>query len=211
MNILCAPVGVNQANCYLVYDDERRACAVDPGDEAERLRRVVDKESLILEAILVTHGHVDHIGGVKGLVEATGAPVYCGAEVAPVLRGLEECSAFGYRVPAVDGSMVKVLADGDELTVGGLQVKALSTPGHAPGSLTFDIGGHLFCGDLLFYRSVGRTDFPGGDFATLLASVAKLARLYPPSTPILPGHNWTTTLGEELAANPFLGGLTVDG
>ncbi|MCE5253454.1 MAG: MBL fold metallo-hydrolase [Actinomycetia bacterium] len=209
MKILCAPVGVNQANCYLVYDDERRACAVDPGDEPDRLRQIIEKESLVVEAILVTHGHFDHIGGVKGLVETVGAPVYCGAEVAPVLRGLEECPPFGHRMHAVDASTVKVVGDGDMLEVGSLSVKVISTPGHAPGSLTFEIDGYLFCGDLIFYRSVGRTDLPGGDFTTLLASVEKLARLYPASTPVLPGHQWSTTLGEELAENPFLRGLKV--
>lgn len=211
MNILCAPVGVNQANCYVVYDDERRACAIDPGAEPETLQRHIEKEQLTLEAILVTHGHIDHIGGVKGLVEATGAPVYCAAEVAPVLQGIEECTAFGHAIPGVDPSLVKVVEDGDTLQVGSLVVKVISTPGHAIGSLTFEIGGHLFCGDLLFYRSVGRTDFPGGDFATLLDSVRKLAALYPASTPVHPGHYWSTTLGEELAENSFLGGLGNDG
>lgn len=95
------------------------------------------------------------------------------------------------------------------LEVGSLSVKVISTPGHAPGSLTFEIDGYLFCGDLIFYRSVGRTDLPGGDFTTLLASVEKLARLYPASSPVLPGHQWSTTLGEELAENPFLRGLKV--
>ncbi len=211
MNILCAPVGINQANCYLVYDEQRRMCAIDPGAEPDQLLRHIAKEELSLEAILVTHGHFDHIGGVKGLVEATGAPVYCAAEVAPVLEGIEECPAFGQKMSAVAAEAVKVVADGDTVEVGSLSIKVLSTPGHAVGSLTFDIDGHLFCGDLLFYRSVGRTDFPGGDFATLLTSIQRLASLYPASTPIHPGHQWSTTLGEELAENPFLGGLEADG
>ncbi|MBN1629262.1 MAG: MBL fold metallo-hydrolase, partial [Thermoleophilia bacterium] len=101
MNMLCAPVGPLQANCYLVWDDDRSACAIDPGGEPERLARLVEKEGLKLEAILVTHGHFDHVDGVRGLAEATGAKVYCSALVAPVLRGEEGCSATGYPVAAV--------------------------------------------------------------------------------------------------------------
>ena len=97
------------------------------------------------------------------------------------------------------------------MQVGSFEVKVVATPGHTPGDVTFAIDGHLFPGDLLFYRSVGRTDFPGGDFAVLLASVQKLAAAYPPETRVHPGHMQGTTLGAELAQNPFLRGLDVDG
>jgi hydroxyacylglutathione hydrolase len=211
MNILCMPVGPLQANCYLIWDDAKRACVVDPGGEPERIAERLRKEELTLEAILVTHGHFDHVEGVKGLAVATGATVYCSAQVEPVLIGSEGCSATGYPVPGVDGASVKVVADGDRLHVGSFEVKVVATPGHTPGDVTFAVDGHLFPGDLLFYRSVGRTDFPGGDFAVLLASVQKLAAAYPPETRVHPGHMQGTTLGAELAHNPFLRGLDIDG
>jgi hydroxyacylglutathione hydrolase len=211
MNILCAPVGPLQANCYLVWDEPQHACAVDPGGEPERLADVIRREGLDLRYILVTHGHFDHVEGVNGLARATGARICCSASVAPVLSGSEGCGATGYPIPAVDPETIEIVDEQSELSVGGLSVKVIATPGHTPGDLTFEIGGHLFCGDLLFFRSVGRTDFPGGDFAELLASVDKLAGAYPESTPVHPGHMQSTTLGEELAHNPFLGGLKSHG
>jgi hydroxyacylglutathione hydrolase len=211
MNILCMPVGPLQANCYLVWDDGLRACAVDPGGEPERVAARLSKEGLTLEAILVTHGHFDHVEGVSGLSESTGATVYCSAAVRPVLTGKEGCSATGFPIPGLADASVRVFADGDELQVGALQVRAIGTPGHTPGDLTFDIEGELFPGDLLFYRSVGRTDFPGGDFAVLLTSVGRIAAKYPPETRIHPGHMQATTLGAELEHNPFLRGLDIDG
>lgn len=211
MKILCAPVGPLQANCYLVWDDDRRACAVDPGGEPERLVRILEQEALTLECILVTHGHFDHVEGVQGLAEATGARVYCSATVAPMLAGSEGCGATGYPIPAVGLQAIEVVDEDSEVRVGALAVTIVATPGHSPGDLTFEIGGHLFCGDLLFHRSVGRTDFPGGDFAELLASVGRLASRYPGPTPVHPGHMQSTTLGEELALNPFLSGLKIHG
>jgi hydroxyacylglutathione hydrolase len=208
MNMLCVPVGPLQGNCYLVWDDERRACVVDPGGEPELLAAVSERESLTVEAILVTHGHFDHIEGVQGLAEATGAVVYCSALVAPVLYGTERCSATGYPIPPVARDGIRSVEDGSEVKVGDLSVAVIATPGHTPGDITFEIEGRLFPGDLLFYRSVGRTDFPGGDFAELLASVAKLAARYPRSAPVYPGHMQSTILGDELAMNPFLGGLS---
>ena len=205
------PVGPLQANCYLIWDDAKHACAVDPGGEPERIAERIGKEGLTLEAILVTHGHFDHVEGVKGLAEATNASVYCSSLVAPVLEGAEGCSATGFPVPGIDGGSVRTVADGDRFLVGSLEVRVVATPGHTPGDLTFEVEGHLFPGDLLFYRSVGRTDFPGGDFAQLLRSVQKLAATYPAETHVHPGHMQGTILGAELAHNPFLRGFDVDG
>lgn len=209
MRILCAPVGALEANCYLVWNDDRQACAVDPGGEPQRLAGLLDRECLSLECILVTHGHFDHIEGVQGLVEATGAPVYCSALVKPVLVGAEGCTATGYPVPPVDPQSIEIVGEDSSFTAGSLGVSVIATPGHTPGDLTFEIDGHLFCGDLLFRRSVGRTDFPGGDFVELLASVSKLVARYPDSTPVHPGHMQSTTIGEELRLNPFLSGLKI--
>jgi glyoxylase-like metal-dependent hydrolase (beta-lactamase superfamily II) len=211
MKILCMPVGPLQANCYVVWGDDRVACTVDPGGEPERVAQRIEREGLSLEAILVTHGHFDHIEGVKGLAEATGAKVYCSASVAPVLTGAEPCSATGFPIPALDAISVEVVEEGSAVVVGSLTANVIATPGHTPGDLTFEIEGHLFPGDLLFYRSVGRTDFPGGDFAVLLSSVAKLAGRFPAGASVHPGHMQSTTLGEELAHNPFLGGLDSNG
>jgi hydroxyacylglutathione hydrolase len=130
--------------------------------------------------------------------------------VVPVLSGVGGCDATGYPVPAVALESIEVVDDGDSVSVGAFTASVIATPGHTPGDLTYEIAGNLFCGDLLFYRSVGRTDFPGGDFPTLLASVAKLAENYPAATPIHPGHMQSTTMGEELTRNPFLQGLDID-
>lgn len=207
MQMRCLPVGPLQANCYLIWDDEKRGCAIDPGGEAGRVARFLEEQGVTLEAILATHGHFDHIEGARGLAEATGAPVYCPEGVVPVLTGEKGDEATGYPIPAVATEQVKTLSDGESLTVGSFTVEVVATPGHTPADLTYEIAGHLFCGDLLFRRSVGRTDFPGGDFPTLLKSVRKLAEKYSPETPVHPGHMESTTLGEELAANPFLQGL----
>jgi hydroxyacylglutathione hydrolase len=211
MEILCVPVGPLQANCYLVWDEANTACAVDPGGEPERLARLVEKKGLQLEAVLVTHGHFDHVEGVKEFAEATGAKVYCSRQVRPVLSGSQGCSATGYPIPSVGEPVIEVVEDGTTVTVGTLTATVIATPGHTPGDVTYEIGGGLFCGDLLFRRSVGRTDFPGGNFAQLLGSVARLVKLYPGDTPVYPGHMDPTSLGEERAHNPFLAGLKVHG
>lgn len=211
MNMLCVPVGPLQANCYLVWDKDGRACAVDPGGEPERLAEAVALKELSLEAILVTHGHFDHVEGVSGLARATGATVYCSAEVVEVLVGSHGCSATGMPVPSVGEAEVSTVRDGSSITVGDLSISVVATPGHTPADVTYYIDGALFCGDLLFTGSVGRTDFPGGDFGVLLASIRRLVERYSPETRVYPGHMEATSLGQELRHNPFLRELRTDG
>lgn len=207
MNMLVLPVGPLQTNCYLAWDDEHRACVVDPGGEPERVLGTLSRESLTLEAILITHGHFDHLEGVAGVASATRALVYCPTDIVPVLQGTAGCPATGFPIPAVTAGSITPLSGGEELRVGNMLVTVISTPGHTPGDLTYDIDGSLFSGDLLFRGSVGRTDFPGGDLEQLLASIAGLVSRYPPSTRVYPGHMEATTLASELAHNPFLAGL----
>ena len=211
MNILCVPVGPLQANCYLVSDNDGRACAVDPGGEPERILRLLAHHELTLEAILVTHSHFDHVEGVSQLADATGATVYCSELVEPVLTGSQGCSATGLPIPMLSQTMVRTVKNGQSLKVGQLGIKIVATPGHTPGDVTYEIEGSLFCGDLLFRGSIGRTDFPGGDLSQLLASVRCLKDSYTPDTPVYPGHMEATSLGRELRTNPFLTGLRSDG
>jgi len=207
MKILCVPVGPLQANCYLASDAQGRTCAIDPGGEPERLARIVQEQDLALTHVLLTHGHIDHLGGAGALARLTGALIGCAADAAPLLRRPDPMMPLpGYEnLPGYEPDLT--LSDGDLVQVGTLAVGVIATPGHSPGDLTFHIDGHLFCGDLLFHGSVGRTDFPGGDFDILLSSVQKLVDAFPPATVVLPGHMQSTTLGAELAHNPFLTGL----
>jgi glyoxylase-like metal-dependent hydrolase (beta-lactamase superfamily II) len=172
---------------------------------------LISDKNLVLEAILVTHGHFDHVEGVAGLAEATGAKVYCSAAVIGVLKGDQGCSASGLPVPALNESHLTVIADTSAIQVGTLAVSVIETPGHTPGDVTYEIQGSLFCGDLLFSGSVGRTDFPGGDFGVLLQSLRRLIDAYPADTRVYPGHMEATTLGRELKYNPFLEGLRSNG
>lgn len=210
MQMRCMPVGPLQANCYVIIDDSKHGCVVDPGGEPERIAKFLEDEGVALDAIFCTHGHFDHIEGVRGLFDATGAKVYCSDYVVPVLSGVQPCDATGYPIPGVSRENIVTVEDGDMIEVSQFQVQVIGTPGHTPGDVTYEIAGHLFCGDLLFQQSIGRTDFPGGDFQTLITSVAKLAKMFPANTPVHPGHMGSTSIGDELATNPFLVGLNTD-
>ncbi|HZJ02203.1 MAG TPA: MBL fold metallo-hydrolase [Thermoleophilia bacterium] len=210
MKILTVPVGPLQANCYLVADDDV-AFAIDPGGEPERLAARLKAEGMSLAYVLLTHGHFDHLAGAAELAKLTGAQVACSESTAPMLRDPDDYIPFpGFGgIPSREPDVL--LADGDVVRAGTLEAETITTPGHSPGDVTFAVGDALFCGDLLFYRSVGRTDFPGGDFGTLLASVQRLMDRFPGTTRVYPGHMQPTSLGDELRANPFLAGLSARG
>jgi glyoxylase-like metal-dependent hydrolase (beta-lactamase superfamily II) len=200
-------VGAIQENCYLLRaDGADKALLIDPGDEAERLQAAMSELGVEPEAILLTHTHIDHIGAVAPIARATGVPVYCPRAELMVLA---EPDRF---IPPEWGSVEPWEADepldgGERLQLAGLDIEVVSTPGHSPGHVTYVIDGALFSGDVLFQNSIGRTDLPGADHATLMASIAGLLERFDDDTTVHPGHMGLTTLGRERATNPFLQAL----
>jgi hydroxyacylglutathione hydrolase len=200
-------VGAFQENCYLVRPDgAEKALLIDPGDEAERLQGAMSELGVEPEAILLTHTHIDHIGAVAPIARATGVPVYCPRAELTILAQPDRF------FPPAWGSVEAWEADqpldgGEHLQLAGLDIEVVSTPGHSPGHVTYVIDGALFSGDVLFQNSIGRTDLPGADHATLMASIAALLERFDDDTTVHPGHMGLTTLGRERATNPFLQAL----
>jgi len=199
------PLGPYQANCYVVRNGRGAtdAVVIDPGADAAQLRLGLAGMGTSCAAILVTHTDVDHIGGVADLAEGTGAEVW--APVGEVEAMREGETRGGMRVRPHDPA--HTVTGGDKVTAAGIEFEVVDVPGHSSGHVAFHAEGFLFSGDLLFAGSVGRVDLPGGDWDTLLASVRTLLERYPPETVVYPGHGPATTLGVELARNPFLAEL----
>jgi hydroxyacylglutathione hydrolase len=198
------PIGTN---CYLVRADEHAAEAVvvDPGAEAHRLVDALAELGTRCAAILITHGHWDHLGAVADLAEATGAPVYMAEDERVLLEEVNSFTPPGVELRAYEPD---VLLQGDEtLELAGSSFETLRVPGHSPAHLAYYTTDALFSGDLVFSGSVGRTDLPGGDWDTLVDSIRLLSERFPPETVVYPGHGPETTLGVELARNPFLAEL----
>ena len=201
-------LGPAQENCYVVRAGHgaREAVVVDPGDDAAQLRLELASSGARCAAILVTHCHWDHLGAVADLAEGTGAPVYMSRVEAPVLEAADDFYAsLGVHIRPYKPN---VLLEGDEaFEMAGIDFETVTVPGHSPGHLAFHADGCLFSGDVLFAGGVGRVDLPGGDWETLLASIRTLLDRFPPDTVVYPGHGPRTTLGAELARNPFLAEL----
>lgn len=196
------PIGTN---CYVVRADDaaREAVVVDPGGEAERLTAELERAGNSCMAIVLTHTHFDHLGGVADLADATGAPVYVSSGA---VGGLESpFSPPGLEVRGHHGA--RLVTGGDALELAGIGFDVLDVPGHAPGHLSYYADGSLFSGDVLFAGGVGRVDLPGGDWDTLLDSIRLLAERYPPETVVYSGHGPATTLEAEIERNPFLAEL----
>ena len=207
------PLGSLWTNGYLFWDDEGRAFFVDPGGDVGEVVDFVKKRELTLLAVLLTHGHLDHLSGVEGLVPSVRDEIYIAAEDAELLRHPPEELKTALRMECGGVENFKTVADGDTLSVGTMEIRAMATPGHTPGGMCYLVSDRragaagknqeiLISGDTLFAQSVGRTDLPGGDWDFLEDSLLKLARL-PDDLPVLPGHGPATTIGTERKDNPF--------
>ena len=197
------PIGRAQTNCHVVRAARgaQEAIVVDPGGDAATLRLELAGMGARCVAILVTHTHWDHLGGVADLAEGAGAPVYAPELEAPVLEDPESFyPGMGVRAYSPD---VRLAGD-ERLSLAGLDLETIPVPGHSPGHVAFHADGALLSGDVLFAGSVGRADLPFADWETLVDSITRLMERFPPETIVYPGHGPATTLGAELARNPFL-------
>ncbi len=203
-------VGPVAENTYIFRrDGSDRALIVDPGDEADKLLAVIDGLGVVLDGILLTHTHFDHVGAVAPVAKATGAEVWVPEAEKFVLDDIMAFVPWPGFGPFGSYDAEHTLRGGDRLELAGFEIDVLSTPGHSPGHMTFSVPDEtaIFSGDVLFQGSVGRTDLPGGDWNTLLESIRSLVEGLPEETTVYPGHMGLTSLGAERAGNPFLAEL----
>ena len=194
-------------NCYLVRADRAATAAVvvDPGADAAEIRLNLARSGATCAGILLTHSHYDHIGALADLAEGTGAPVWLPEGERDVFRRPNDFFP-GISIRAFSGDAT-LLSGGETVDAAGISFQVLHVPGHSPGHISYYADGCLFSGDVLFAGSVGRTDLPFGDWEALVESIRSMANAYPPETVVYSGHGPPTTLGDELARNPFLAEL----
>jgi glyoxylase-like metal-dependent hydrolase (beta-lactamase superfamily II) len=201
------PVGPLQCNCSIVGDENsREAMIIDPGDDIDAVMEIVARHQLQVKQIVVTHAHIDHVGGAMKLKQLTGAPILLNQNDSDLLRMMDTQAAWlGMRPPgkvAIDQS----IGSGDTVKAGAVEGQVLYTPGHTEGSicLYFEAEKRLFAGDTLFAGSIGRTDLPGGSYDKIIHSLHESVLTLPDETVVVPGHGSLTTIGEERETNPFL-------
>ena len=201
------PVGPLQCNCSVIGDSTtREAIVIDPGDDIDRVTAALDTHKLTVKQIVITHAHIDHVGGAMKLKKLTGAPILLNESDTALLKMLDIQAAWvGMKSPgavAIDSS----LNGGDLVTVGSIRGNVIHTPGHTEGSVCiyFPAQEKLIAGDTLFAGSIGRTDLPGGSFDKIMRSLHREVLALPDETLVVPGHGELTTIGEERSTNPFL-------
>jgi len=205
LNINSLPLGSYQTNCYILWAEGSSTCAViDPGDSAQQVLSEVAGLGLTVEAILLTHGHFDHVGAVKELVKATGCALWMSQS--DWSQKKNPTNLFFYPLANCDFTEVQFCEEGEVIHAGGLTFTVMETPGHTYGSVCYRCEDALFCGDTLFAGSCGRIDLPGGDRAAMADTLARLRELEEDLC-IFPGHGGSSTLAHEQQCNPYLQGL----
>ena len=196
------PLGSYQTNCYIVYEETANSCAViDPGYSPERVLEFVGKLGLTVDAVLLTHGHFDHVGGVEAIVKTTGCALWM--REGDYTQRKNPQNDFFYPIHDCDFTEVRFCEEGEHIHAGGLTFTAMETPGHTWGSVCYVCENAIFSGDTLFAGSCGRTDLPGGDWQTIMLSLERLAELEG-DFDIYPGHGESTTLAREKQYNPYM-------
>jgi hydroxyacylglutathione hydrolase len=201
------PVGPLQCNCSVIGDETtHEAMVIDPGDEIEDILALVRKHNLQVKQIVITHAHIDHVGGAMKLRAATGAPILLNQNDYALLKMLDVQAAWIGVAPPGKVEIDRSVSTGETITAGSLTANILHTPGHTEGSicLYFPAEKKLLAGDTLFAGSIGRTDLPGGSMQKILRSLHDTVLALPDETVVVPGHGELTTIGEERETNPFL-------
>jgi len=200
-------VGPLACNCSIFGDETtREAMVVDPGDDIQEILRLVAHHGLTVTSIVITHGHIDHVGAAAALKKATGAPVYLNEHDYPTYSQIEMQAMWLGLDPPEFADVDVPARDGDVIRVGPVEFTVLHTPGHTPGSIGLWIPAEkkLIAGDTLFAGSIGRTDLPGGSYEKIMDSLKGRVLALPDETVVIPGHGPVTTIGEERESNPFL-------
>jgi glyoxylase-like metal-dependent hydrolase (beta-lactamase superfamily II) len=204
------PVGALQCNCSIFGDEQtREAIVIDPGDEIENIQEILERHQLRVTAIIITHAHIDHIGGAAKLKKLTSAPVYMNENDVELRDQLDMQAGWLGVAPPEKPEIDVVMRDGDTVELNGQPFQVLHTPGHTQGSVSLYLPGEnkLIAGDTLFRDSIGRTDLPGGNSRQILVSIREKLLPLEDDVVVVPGHGPETTMGREREYNPFLRGL----
>ncbi len=205
MKVIRIPAGVYAANCYLVYSENtKEAIVIDPGGDDDDIIARIKELGLDVKYIILTHGHGDHIAGVKGIKEYTNAPVAIHRDDEYMLKDGAINFSSSMAMGTVELNADILLEDGDILNFGDLEAEIIHTPGHTPGGISIKIGDSLFTGDTLFAGSIGRTDFPKGSYEAIMDSINNRLMKYPDETIVYPGHGPSSTIKNEKASNPYV-------
>jgi hydroxyacylglutathione hydrolase len=205
LKVVRIPAGIYAANCYLVYsENNKEAIVIDPGGDVDDIIAQIESLNLNIKYILLTHGHGDHIAGIDGLKQYVNVPVAVHKDDEYLLKSGKDNLSSMMAMGTIELSPDILLNEGDKISFGDLKAEIIHTPGHTPGGISIKIEDSLFTGDTLFAGSIGRTDFPGSSFESIISSIKDKLLIYPDDTIVYPGHGPSSTIKRERASNPFI-------